>query len=160
MPGSRLVDARMRLPPGALRVLVVDTRLHGRDARLDALVAAGWFATVYPLLQPEVRFADAGIPPSCEIAAGWGRRWLVDFLRDRTGAYDAVLVGTEPSMAILKEALAKVPGFSAAVPIIAADDAQRPSAGDAMTVSSPDGLVGAIRQALAATRTGHLRSAT
>ncbi|WP_165842828.1 glycosyltransferase [Phenylobacterium deserti] len=119
--GAPPLLARMR---GAQRgrVLVIEDRVpyphlgagypRARDI-LAAASGAGWFATFYPLVQPGVDYETAYrvVSPEVEFAAERGAEGLVEFLRERAGYYDAVLVSRPHNMATFRKALAQVPGF-------------------------------------------------
>lgn len=120
-PGTSLLNARMR---GGWRgrVLIVDDQIPypqlgaGYPRALDllrAVVEAGWFVTYYPLVYPDVDYAEAYrvMPPQVEIAAERGEQGLTDFMRERRGWYDAAVVSRPPNMLVFREALAEAPGF-------------------------------------------------
>ncbi|KQC09756.1 MAG: hypothetical protein APR62_13380 [Smithella sp. SDB] len=118
---TRHLEARMRRKNNG-RVLVVDDRVpfsslgsgYPRAANvLKALIKAGLFVTFYPLIFPYIRFTEAYTVFSreMEIIAGYGRMELVEFLRSRSGYYDAVIVSRPHNMEIYSEACRVVPEF-------------------------------------------------
>ncbi|CAN7558416.1 glycosyltransferase [Phenylobacterium sp. LjRoot225] len=120
-PGTAPFEARMR---GGFRgrVLIVEDQIPypqlgaGYPRALDLLratVAAGWFVTFYPLVYPDVDYADAYgvLPPGVEIAADRGEGGLADFMRERPDYYDAAIVSRPHNMAVFRTALAEAPGF-------------------------------------------------
>ena len=117
--GTAPLEARMR-ERGRGRVLVIDDRapvaslgsgLPRAASILEALSAAGWFVTHYPLQFPEPDPAAAAAFPGVEIAYGHGVVGLPAFLRERVGYYDAVLVSRPHNMETYRRALAVVPEF-------------------------------------------------
>ena len=118
-PGQ-LLQARQRLAPGALRVLVIDDRVplpwlgqgYPRAARLVAtLVQAGHFVTHYPLQFPREARADVAraLPETVEVMLDQGLPGLADFLATRRGFYDRVIVSRPHNMAALREQLQRDP---------------------------------------------------
>jgi glycosyltransferase involved in cell wall biosynthesis len=106
------------------RVLIVEDQIPypslgaGYPRALDLLhaaVEAGWFVTFYPLVYPDVDYADAydALPPAVEIAADCGEAGLAAFMRERPGYYDAAVVSRPHNMAVFRAALAEAPDFIA-----------------------------------------------
>lgn len=120
-PGTAPLAARMRGGQRG-RVLIVDDQIpyphlgSGYPRALDivrAVSAAGWFVTFYPASFPDADYDEAyGIlPPDVEIAAERGRTELAQFMRERAGYYDAVLVSRPHNMESFRAALAEAPEF-------------------------------------------------
>ncbi|MFA5321617.1 MAG: rhamnan synthesis F family protein, partial [Smithella sp.] len=125
---SRHLDARMRMRHKR-RVLVVDDRVpfpslgagYPRASHLlGALVKAGCFVTHYPLIFPEVSFAEAYalLPRELEIIAGLGRMGLIKFLQNRIGYYDTVIISRPHNMELFGGACRMVSAFLAHTPLI------------------------------------------
>jgi hypothetical protein len=97
------------------RVLIVEDEIDSPQAPdlLRAAVAAGWFVTFYPLVHPDVDYAEAYrlMPPEVEIAADRGEAGLAAFMRHRLGYYHAAVVREAHNMAPFRAALAEAPGF-------------------------------------------------
>jgi len=74
---------------------------------LAAAVALGWSATFFPLHRLEVDWGAAGreIPRDVEIIVGRGASRLAEFLQDRQGHYDLVIVSRPDNMKLVREAL-------------------------------------------------------
>ncbi len=107
-PGSLAVVARM--DRGKRRLLYIDDRVpypelgagYPRAARLlRELVADGWFVTYYPLHDPADDWQDvyAAFPREVEFMVHYGQPALANFLRERDGYYDTVLVSRPHNMA-------------------------------------------------------------
>jgi len=106
--GTSPLLARMRgLSRG--RILLIEDRVpfpslgagYPRSARLlDALVADGWFVTLYPLVFPQEDWDEvrATIPPTVEVMLGHGEPRLRQFLRERNVYYDIVMVSRPHNM--------------------------------------------------------------
>jgi GT2 family glycosyltransferase/glycosyltransferase involved in cell wall biosynthesis len=120
-PGSPPLLARMRRRHAG-RILILEDQTPyphlgaGYPRALDLLRAAhdaGWFVTFFPTLASDVDYTAAYdlIPRDVEFAAELGQARLVEFMRARAGAYDAVLVSRPHNMAAFRAALTKVPGF-------------------------------------------------
>jgi GT2 family glycosyltransferase len=120
-PGSPPLKARMRGPVRG-RVLILDDMVPtpelgaGAPRAIDivrAVAGAGWFVTHYPLVEDGCDWAAAyrALPPGVEIAAERGQGGLVQFMRERAGYYDAVIVSRPHNMAAFRRALRRVPGF-------------------------------------------------
>jgi GT2 family glycosyltransferase len=110
LPASNdnLLLARQR-PIGQSRILVIDNEVPlaslGRGyprmrAFLNRIVTDGWFVTFYPLLFPSVDWVRtyAELSPTVEIAANLGIEKLEDFLTERQGYYNIVLVSRPDNM--------------------------------------------------------------
>lgn len=113
---AALLQARQRLRPGALRVLVIDDRVplpwlgqgYPRAASLVAAIAAGGdFVTHYPLQFPHEAPDDVAraLPETVEVMLECGLPALADFLTARQGVYDVVIVSRPHNMAVLRALL-------------------------------------------------------
>ena len=111
-----LLFARQR-PRDCRRLLVLDDetppQMNGSGqprmrAILNEAVAAGWFASFYPLQEPNVDWSGVyeELRPEIEICAGFGVAGLAGFLRDRQGYYDTVLISRPHNMAEFRRAVA------------------------------------------------------
>ena len=80
-------------------------------ALLNAAVEGGWFVTLYPLHLPTVNWetAYAELSGEIEICDGLGVAGLAEFMADRQGYYDAILVSRPDNMALFKEAVLHQP---------------------------------------------------
>ena len=80
---------------------------------LAAAVAAGWSVTFFPLHRIEVDWeeARAELAEEIEIVSNGGVPRLADFLRERQGHYDAVIVSRPDNMSIVREALRERPSI-------------------------------------------------
>lgn len=118
---SDCLRARMR-HRGKGRLLVIDDRIpypslgSGYSRALQIvriLFRDGWFISYYPLMFPYVNFQEAyaWLPREIEILAGRGRSGLSDFLRERCGYYDMVLVSRPHNMECFNAACQIVPDF-------------------------------------------------
>jgi O-antigen biosynthesis protein len=118
-----------RSASGARRILIIDDRVpypylgagYPRAASLLREIAAGsWFITFYPLVISEVNIpeARAAFPAGIEFAPDRGVAGLSNFLADRRGYYDAVLISRPHNMAVFQEASRPVLGFVEATTII------------------------------------------
>lgn len=110
---AAVLDARIRLPENTLRVLVIDDRVplpslgrgYPRAANLlQALDKAGAFVTHYPLLFPLEDWTAVynALPERIEVMQGLGMAGLAQFLRERRGAYDMVLVSRPHNMEVVQ----------------------------------------------------------
>lgn len=124
-----LLAARMRLPAGTLRVLVIDDRVplpalgrgYPRAARLlQALVQAGAFVTHYPLLFPTEDWQAVGeaIPERVEVMQGLGLAGLAGFLQQRAGSYDVLLVSRPHNMEVLQAIRRQYPRVLTGVQVV------------------------------------------
>ena len=115
------IRARQR-HEGIPRLLVVDDRVpmpnlgagYPRAARmLQDIGAAGWSVTLYSTAVPffSCEVAYQVIPRTTEFLVGGPLLPLVDFLRDRIGCYDAILVSRPHNMVRFRQAVAQVPGW-------------------------------------------------
>ena len=118
-PASMLV-ARHRLPTGAKRVLVIDDRVplpwlgqgYPRAASLvQAIVAGGDFVTHYPLQFSSERWDDVAkaLPETVEVMQGMGLAGLSEFMTERAGYYDVMLVSRPHNMQVVTAALRQAP---------------------------------------------------
>lgn len=118
--GTAPLLARMR--DARPRVLIVEDQIpypqlgagYPRAAELlRGVAAAGAFVTLYPLVFPDVDFEAAYelVPRDVEIAAEFGRPRLVEFMRQRPGYYDAVIVSRPHNMETFRAALEQAPAF-------------------------------------------------
>jgi GT2 family glycosyltransferase len=100
------------------RILIVDDQIPDpaqgagfprARSMLLAIHQAGWFITFYPLNFPKVVWDDAYkyLPRDVEIMSDCGIRNLKQFMSDRAGYYDAVLVSRPHNMKIFKEEVSK-----------------------------------------------------
>ncbi|MDQ7747107.1 class I SAM-dependent methyltransferase [Hydrogenophaga pseudoflava] len=119
--GTRAIEVRQR-PATQPRVLLIDDRIpvpslgsgFPRARQLvHSLHAAGAFVSHYPLTCPQVDLAEAYgvLPREVEIVAGRGITGLADFLRERCGYYDAVIVSRPHNMDRFLHACREVPAF-------------------------------------------------
>jgi GT2 family glycosyltransferase/SAM-dependent methyltransferase len=119
--GTRAIEARQR-PATQPRVLLIDDRIpvpslgsgFPRARQLvHSLHAAGAFVSHYPLTCPQVNLVEAYavLPREVEIVAGRGIAGLADFLRERCGYYDAVIVSRPHNMDCFLHACREVPAF-------------------------------------------------
>ena len=111
--------ARSR-PSEALRVLVIEDRVpHVRcgggypraNALLHELAAAGARVTLYPTAQAEESWAEVrgSIDPGVETVVQGSAYALADFMRERRGHYDAIIVCRPHNMESYVDALKRVP---------------------------------------------------
>lgn len=109
---ERILFARQR-PARGRRVLLLDDRVphehlgsgFPRARRLlETLVAQGHFVTFYPLSHPWEPWDEvyADVPHTVEVMNGLGPHSLAQFLRDRRGYYDSVLVSRPHNMSLLR----------------------------------------------------------
>ena len=117
---ASLLVARHRLRIGAKRVLVIDDRVplpwlgqgYPRAASLvQAIVAAGDFVTHYPLQFPSEPWDDVAraLPESVEVMLGMGLSRLSEFMTERAGYYDVMLVSRPHNMQVVAAVLRQVP---------------------------------------------------
>ncbi|WP_091735181.1 rhamnan synthesis F family protein [Phenylobacterium immobile] len=120
---ARRLDARMRDDWGG-RLLIIEDQVPnpqlgaGHPRAVDLLRAArsaSWFVTLYPLVYADADYETAYefLPPDVEIAAERGQAGLVQFLRERAGYYDAVIVSRPHNMELFLQALSQAPTFIA-----------------------------------------------
>ncbi|MFO1328292.1 MAG: glycosyltransferase [Rubrivivax sp.] len=113
---AALLRARMRLAPGAKRVLMIDDRVplpwlgqgYPRAAHLVATLAQmGHAVTHYPLQFPNESEADVrrALPETVEVMLGHGHAALPAFLQARRGLYDVVIVSRPHNMQALRRLL-------------------------------------------------------
>ncbi|QOL82598.1 glycosyltransferase [Pseudooceanicola spongiae] len=121
------IRARQR-HEGIPRLLVIDDRVpmphlgsgFPRAARmLNDIGAAGWSVTLYSTAVPffSCETAYQVIPRTTELLVGGPILPMVDFLRDRIGCYDAILVSRPHNMVRFRQAVAQVPGWER-VPVL------------------------------------------
>jgi GT2 family glycosyltransferase len=120
-PQTSALDARMCCRYRG-RILFIDDRVpfpsRGSGSPraheiLHAIYAQGWFITVFPLNCPSDLWSEiyAHFPADVEVITDHGRYGLQEFLRERTGYYDIVIVSRPPNMQIMRAALQAVPDF-------------------------------------------------
>lgn len=120
---ARRLKARMR-DDWSGRLLIIEDQVPnpqlgaGHPRATDLLRAArsaSWFVTLYPLVYADVDYETAyeWLPLDAEIAAERGQAGLVQFLRERAGYYDAVVVSRPHNMEMFLQALSQAPGFIA-----------------------------------------------
>lgn len=121
------VRARQRRD-SAPRLLVVDDRVpmpnlgsgYPRAAQmLSEISAAGWSATLYSTAVPYFSCEKAykAIPATTELTYGEPNVSLANFLRDRLGCFDTILISRPHNMVRFRKAVAQVPGWER-VPIL------------------------------------------
>ena len=113
---ANVLAARERLAPERRRLLVIDNEVplgslgsgypRAREMLREA-AAAGWSVTFFPLQQLEVdwEIARKEIPWEIEIASDRGLPRLAEFLDERRGHYDVVVVSRPGNMAIVRSIL-------------------------------------------------------
>ncbi len=121
LPSAQAVlRARMRLPAGAKRVLVIDDRVplpwlgqgYPRAALMvRALAEAGHAVTHYPLQFPGETWAEVrrALPETVEVMLGHGLIGLEPFLQARQGLYDCVIVSRPHNMQVLQQLRSRQP---------------------------------------------------
>ncbi len=114
-----VLPAHLRLPSRPA-LLVIDNFVP-RDvlgagyprarAILNNAIAAGWSVTLLPLHDTEISWDDAyaGLAPELEIQSKPGLAGLAEFLADRQGCYDAILVSRPDVMREVRSALTDRP---------------------------------------------------
>jgi O-antigen biosynthesis protein len=109
---ERVLFARQR-PARGRRLLLLDDRVphehlgsgFPRARRLlETLVEQGHFVTFYPLSHPSEPWDEvyADIPRTVEVMNGLGPHALPQFLRERRGYYDALIVSRPHNMSLLR----------------------------------------------------------
>ncbi len=117
---SNILIARTARPPERQRMLVLDNEvplgaLGSGYPRLRELLArsaaAGWSVSFFPLHRPEVDWnaVRKEIPWEIEVISGRGPTRLAQFLEERRGYYDLVLVSRPDNMRILRSILRERP---------------------------------------------------
>jgi O-antigen biosynthesis protein len=117
------LDARSR-PSDAMRVLVIEDRVpHVRcgggypraNALLRELAAAGARVTLYPTAEAEEHWPEVrgSVDPTVEIIVQGSAYALAEFMRERRGHYDAIIVCRPHNMESYIDALKRVPDFAA-----------------------------------------------
>ncbi len=125
-PGN-LVHARD--PSGRLRLLVLDgfmpmTVMGAGYPRARAVLngasALGWAVTLFPMERGDAGWAATydSLAADIEVCGGRGAAELSDFLRERAGFYDAMLVSRPEYMRALRHTLAADPGRLGAMRLI------------------------------------------
>jgi GT2 family glycosyltransferase len=82
---------------------------------LHAIHAQKWFITVFPLYYPGDLWSKiyTYVPSDVEVINDHGQYGLQEFLRERIGYYDIVIVSRLHNMKIVRSALRAIPEFSA-----------------------------------------------
>jgi glycosyltransferase involved in cell wall biosynthesis len=107
-PLRQILDARTASKPRQ-KVLVLDDRVphfrHGAGfprtvELLRTLDALGNFVTFYPVTMPHEDWSEVyeDIPRTVEVITGWGTERLREFLADREGFYDHIVVSRPHNM--------------------------------------------------------------
>jgi GT2 family glycosyltransferase/SAM-dependent methyltransferase len=118
--GAAVLLARHRLPAGAKRVLVIDDRVplpwlgqgYPRAASMvAAIVAGGDFVTHYPLQFPGERAEDVAraLPETVEVMLDMGLARLAEFMAERAGCYDVMIVSRPHNMEVVRAMLRHAP---------------------------------------------------
>jgi GT2 family glycosyltransferase len=124
-----ILAARSRQRQGARRILFLDDRVPHialgsgwpRSNRIiRELVKLGHFVTCYPLSFPQEDWSRVyeDIPPEVEVMINHGLPQLENFLSQRAGYYDRILISRPHNMAIVKSLLNRRPDLSAGAQII------------------------------------------
>jgi GT2 family glycosyltransferase len=119
---AALLRARQRVQPGRQRILVIDDRVPlpwlGRGypracELLVTLAAEGHAVTFYPLLFAHETWANIErvVPETVEIALDRGVSGLFDFLQQRRGCFDTLVVSRPHNMREFRQAVARDPGL-------------------------------------------------
>lgn len=117
---AAVLRARHRLPVGARRVLVIDDRVplpwlgqgYPRAASLvAAIVGGGDFVTHYPLQFPGERAEDVAraLPETVEVMLDMGLARLAEFMAERAGCYDVMVVSRPHNMEVVRAMLRHAP---------------------------------------------------
>jgi GT2 family glycosyltransferase len=116
-PADRnILAARERLSVAKRRLLMIDNEVPLRTlgsgyprarAILIETALAGWSVTLFPMHKIEVQWEKtrAELPWEIEIISGRGATALVNFLQERCGHYDAVIVSRPDNMKLLRSVL-------------------------------------------------------
>ncbi len=114
--------ARLEAEDELTTVLIIDDGVplawrgagYPRAARLvESLVREGHHLTLFPMHDLGTSWSDVGTAVSdrVETMLGWGASQLAEFLRQRRGFYDVVVVSRPSNMTIVNEVLAANPGL-------------------------------------------------
>jgi GT2 family glycosyltransferase len=116
-PADRnLLAARERLSVAKRRLLIIDNEVPLRTlgsgyprarAILIETALAGWSVTLFPMHKIDVQWEKtrAELPWEIEIISGRGATSLVNFLQERCGHYDAVIVSRPDNMKLLRSVI-------------------------------------------------------
>ncbi len=126
---QNIVHARQRMQPSMPRVLFVDDRLPRQDLGggfpralefIHGLVEQGAFVTHYPLQFPFESWETgrAILPETVEIAAGHGVAGLENFLAQRLGFYDFVIVSRPHNMLAINTLVDRHPDWFESLSLI------------------------------------------
>lgn len=105
---------------GSSKVLIIDDGVplawrgagYPRAARLvESLVREGHYLTLFPMHELGTSWSDVrtAVPDQVETMLGWGASQLAEFLAQRRGFYDVVVVSRPSNMTIVNEVLAANP---------------------------------------------------
>ncbi len=120
-PGvGNILGARTRLTSERGRLLVIDNEIPigslgsgypRANAILKEAEALGWFVTFFPIHQVHVNWeqARAEVPSEIEIVAEHAHPRLLEFLQNRSGYYNAIIVSRPDNMAIFKNIVQSQP---------------------------------------------------
>jgi glycosyltransferase involved in cell wall biosynthesis len=126
---SNILAARSAAASPRPRLLVLDNEVplgtggagypRAREV-LSAAVSAGWFVTLFPLHALEVDWdeARAELPSEIEIVSDYASSRFVDFMRERHGYYDTVLISRPENMMLIRGLLAQHPDLFGGMRII------------------------------------------
>jgi SAM-dependent methyltransferase len=114
------LKARARLAAGCRRVLVIDDRVplpwlgqgYPRAASwIAAMATQGHAVTHYPLQFPREDWSDVrrALPDTVEVMLNHGTPALADFLLERQGLYDVVIISRPHNMQVLSRLLKQQP---------------------------------------------------
>jgi GT2 family glycosyltransferase/SAM-dependent methyltransferase len=115
-----ILPARERLTPGRRRLLVFDNEVPlswlgsgypRASAMLREAAAMGWSVTFFPLHQLAVDWevARREVPWEVEIVSNRAVSQLAEFLEERQGHYDVVIISRPDNMALLQRVLGERP---------------------------------------------------
>ncbi len=115
--------------PCSMRVLIVEDQVphphlgSGYPRAMEIvreIDASGRFVTLYPLNFPRDDWGQVyrTLPETVEVMLGWGAPRLREFLNNRSGYYDAVLVCRPHNMAVVAKLMGEMPELLSGVPII------------------------------------------
>ncbi len=112
---ANMLAARERPAPGRRRLLVIDNEVplqslgagYPRAGALLREAAAEWSVTFFPLHQLDVDWdaARAEIPCEIEIASNRAVPRFAEFLEERRGHFDAIIVSRPDNMVVLRNTL-------------------------------------------------------
>ena len=112
---------------GLPRVLMIDNEVPHMArggglprARLMLQALQGWPVTLFPLwvIQDHWSAVYASLPRTVEVALGHGLEGLEDFLEERRGLYDVLLVSRPPNLAALEPLRARRPELFAGLRLV------------------------------------------